>query len=46
MTESKMAWARPDYEKIDLIGTEGSSLPNSDDGQTANNAFPNPGGAS
>lgn len=40
MDESKIPWQTPEILRLSVSDTRGASLPNSDDGMNANNAFP------
>ena len=40
--ETRKPWQQPSAEQLNLSRTLGSVYPNSDDGQTANNAICNP----
>lgn len=42
MSESKVPWQAPEVLRLSVADTQGASLPNSDNGTQANNAFPSP----
>jgi hypothetical protein len=42
MNDTKSPWQTPSVEQLDVSGTLGGGLVNSDNGTMDNNAFPNP----